>query len=110
MISLTRLNGAPFVVNSDLIKSLEASPDTMLTLIHGEKIVVLESCDEVIERMTAYRVKVLARLAQDLPDAAARLSAHSAGEADMAREAYQEFKRQGIVPDLAAVHRRRSQD
>ncbi len=110
MISLTRLNGASFVVNGDLIKSVEASPDTMLTLIHGEKIVVLESCDEVIERMTAYRVKVLARIARDLPDAAARLSAFSAGEAEKAREDFQEYKRQGIVPDLAAVHRRRAQD
>src|SRR5579875_4591 len=88
MIQLTRLNGAPFVVNSDLIKSIEASPDTMLTLIHGEKIVVLESCDEVMERMMAYRVRVLTRIAQDLPDAAARLSASAACGAEQAREDY----------------------
>ncbi len=44
MIHLTRLNGNPLVVNSDLIKYAESSPDTMLTLVNGEKIVVLESC------------------------------------------------------------------
>jgi len=38
MIELTRLNGTPIMLNSDLIKTAEASPDTMLTLINGEKI------------------------------------------------------------------------
>ena len=40
MIQLTRLNGTPLVVNSDLIKFIEQSPDTLVTLITGEKIVV----------------------------------------------------------------------
>ena len=42
MIELTRLNGNPMVLNSDLIKTAEASPDTMLTLITGEKLIVRE--------------------------------------------------------------------
>ena len=42
MIELTRLNGRPMVLNSDLIKTAEASPDTMLTLINGEKLIVRE--------------------------------------------------------------------
>ena len=42
MIELTRLNGTPIVLNSDLIKTAEASPDTMLTLINGEKLIVRE--------------------------------------------------------------------
>lgn len=58
MIHLTRLNGNPLVVNSDLIKYVEPSPDTMLTLVNGEKIVVLESCEEVIARTIAYRARV----------------------------------------------------
>jgi flagellar protein FlbD len=58
MIQLTRLNGNPLVVNSDLIKYAESSPDTMLTLVNGEKIVVLESCDEVVRRTIAYRARV----------------------------------------------------
>ena len=61
MIHLTRLNGNPLVVNSDLIKYAESSPDTMLTLLNGEKIVVLESCEEVIARTIAYRARVSAQ-------------------------------------------------
>ena len=59
MIELTRLNGNALVVNSDLIKFAEASPDTMLTLINGEKIMVRESCYEVLERVIAYRVRLV---------------------------------------------------
>jgi len=50
MIELTRLNGAQIVLNSDLIKTAESSPDTMLTLINGEKLIVRETCAEVSER------------------------------------------------------------
>jgi flagellar protein FlbD len=60
MIHLTRLNGNPLVVNSDLIKYAESSPDTMLTLLNGEKIVVLESCEDVVNRAIAYRARVFA--------------------------------------------------
>jgi flagellar protein FlbD len=58
MIQLTRLNGNPLVVNSDLIKYAEASPDTVLTLVNGEKIVVLESCAEVVRRTAEYRAQI----------------------------------------------------
>ena len=44
MIELTRLNGSRLAVNCDLIKYAEAAPDTMLTLVTGEKLVVLEPC------------------------------------------------------------------
>ncbi len=63
MIHLTRLNGNPLVVNSDLIKYAESSPDTMLTLVNGEKIVVLESCEEVVNRTSAWRARVLGEAA-----------------------------------------------
>ena len=66
MIHLTRLNGNPLVVNSDLIKYAESSPDTMLTLVNGEKIVVLESCEEVVRRTIAYRARVQAEAAGNL--------------------------------------------
>lgn len=60
MIQLTRLNGNPLVVNSELIKYAEASPDTVLTLTNGEKILVLESCAQVVERTVAWRARVAA--------------------------------------------------
>lgn len=67
MIELTRLNNSPLVVNSDLIKTAEAAPDTMLTLISGEKLIVREDCSEVIERVIAYRARLLAEVLQQLP-------------------------------------------
>jgi flagellar protein FlbD len=70
MIELTRLNGSPMVLNSDLIKTAEASPDTMLTLITGEKLIVREETSVVVERVLAYRARLLAEVARRLPDPA----------------------------------------
>lgn len=67
MIELTRLNGNPLMVNSDLVKTAEASPDTMLTLITGEKMIVRETCQEVMERIVAYRARLLADVTRRLP-------------------------------------------
>jgi flagellar protein FlbD len=67
MIELTRLNGNPMIVNSDLIKYAEASPDTMLTLINGEKIMVLETCQDVVDRVVKYRSRLLSEAARLQP-------------------------------------------
>ncbi|MGB0052465.1 MAG: flagellar FlbD family protein, partial [Terracidiphilus sp.] len=48
----------------DLIKTAEASPDTMLTLINGEKLIVREKMGEVVERILAYRARLLAVVAR----------------------------------------------
>jgi len=66
MIELTRLNGRSMVVNSDLIKTAEASPDTMLTLINGEKLIVREEIGEVVEKVLTYRARLLAVVAKRL--------------------------------------------
>jgi flagellar protein FlbD len=66
MIELTRLNGSPMLLNSDLIKTAEASPDTMLTLINGEKLIVREALREVLDRVLAYRAILLATTARKL--------------------------------------------
>ncbi|HMD87148.1 MAG TPA: flagellar FlbD family protein [Terriglobia bacterium] len=55
MIRLTRLNNRPLVVNSELIKFIENAPDTVITLVTGEKIVVLETAEEVMARIVEYR-------------------------------------------------------
>jgi flagellar protein FlbD len=81
MIELTRLNGSRLIVNCDLIKYAEASPDTMLTLITGEKLVVLEPSDEILLRTLAYRARVLAAA---WPEASSSLSAKSAHDAQKA--------------------------
>jgi flagellar protein FlbD len=59
MIRLTRLNNQALTVNSDLIKFVEQSPDTLITLVTGEKIVVRESSEEVIGRVIQFRRMVL---------------------------------------------------
>jgi flagellar protein FlbD len=59
MIRLTRLNNQSLTVNSDLIKFVEQSPDTLITLVTGEKIVVRESADDVLARVIAFRRSVL---------------------------------------------------
>jgi flagellar protein FlbD len=84
MIELTRLNGSLLVINSDLIKYAESSPDTMLTLINGEKIMVLESCQAVVERVIAYRARLLSevtRLGATALDAASVAGAAAAARA-----------------------------
>ncbi|MEB3237721.1 MAG: flagellar FlbD family protein [Candidatus Sericytochromatia bacterium] len=52
---MTRLNDQVIVVNADLVESLEATPDTVVTLTTDRKYVVRESVDELIERIIAYR-------------------------------------------------------
>jgi flagellar protein FlbD len=59
MIQLTRLNNHPLVVNSDLIKFVEQAPDTVITLVNGDKIVVRESAQDVLERVVQFRRSVL---------------------------------------------------
>ena len=54
MIKVSRLNGQQFIVNADLIKFIEEAPDTILTLTTGEKLIIKESMDELIDRIMAY--------------------------------------------------------
>ena len=75
MIQLTRLNGHKLFVNCDLLKYAEASPDTTLTLLTGDKLVVLETCAEVVERATAFHAGVLCMAWPDTANAPSGLIA-----------------------------------
>lgn len=55
MIKLTRLGGEEFILNAELIRYVEARPDTYVTLTIGERLVVQETMDEVLERAVAYQ-------------------------------------------------------
>lgn len=55
MIELTKLNNKKFVINSDLIETIEAMPDTTISLTTGNKFVVRESIPEIIHRIIAFR-------------------------------------------------------
>lgn len=54
MITVTRLNGQEFVLNADQIKLIEERPDTIITLINGDHVVVREATREIIERVIEY--------------------------------------------------------
>ena len=55
MIKLTRLDGQPFILNADIIRFVEARPDTFVTLQSGERIVVRENMDHVVELAIEYQ-------------------------------------------------------
>jgi flagellar protein FlbD len=54
MIIVTRLNGKPLVVNADLIRSVEENPDTTITLINGDHIIVRESMSDIVAKAIEY--------------------------------------------------------
>jgi flagellar protein FlbD len=55
MIKLTRLDGHPFILNADLIRYVEQRPDTFVTLVTGDRVVVSESMDRVVELAIDYQ-------------------------------------------------------
>lgn len=55
MIKLTRLDGEPFILNAELIKYVEARPDTYVTLTSGDRVVVGQSPDEVLRLAVEYQ-------------------------------------------------------
>ena len=90
MILVTRLNGAVFALNPDLIERVECTPDTVVTLVDGTKYIIAESVPEFIEQVRHYRASLIAQ--------ASRIEADpSAAESETADE--QDAK---IVP----LHRR----
>jgi len=61
MIHLTRINRLPFVLNSDLIEHMEATPDTVISLTNGQKFVVMEDINSVVDRVIAFRRSLYAQ-------------------------------------------------
>jgi flagellar protein FlbD len=55
MIRVTRLNGEEIVINDDLIEFVESTPDTIISLTDGKKIMVKEDPDEIIQRVATFR-------------------------------------------------------
>jgi flagellar protein FlbD len=82
MIQLTRLNSKALMVNSDLIKFVEQSPDTLVTLITGEKIVVREKASEVLSRVIDFRRSVLQGLSLTWDPSASHVSISKSLEID----------------------------
>jgi flagellar protein FlbD len=61
MIHLTRINRTPLILNPDLIENIQSTPDTVISLTTGRNYLVLEGPDEVIDRIVAFRRRVLDR-------------------------------------------------
>ncbi len=54
MITVTRLNGKPIIVNADQIRSIEENPDSTIALMNGDRIIVQENMDEIVARVIDY--------------------------------------------------------
>ena len=58
MIKLTRINKQEFYLNSDLIETMEMTPDTVITLVNGKKVIASESAEEIVEKIKNFRGKI----------------------------------------------------
>ncbi|MDF3820776.1 flagellar FlbD family protein [Leptospira sp. 96542] len=58
MVILHRLKGAEFVLNADLIETVEANPDTIITLVNEKKFIVQESVADVLEKVVTYKTRI----------------------------------------------------
>lgn len=63
MITVTRLNGAKLIVNAELIRYIESTPDTIITLTSDDRIMVKETADEVVRKCVEYG-RMLRRLVE----------------------------------------------
>lgn len=67
MIELTRLNGKKFLLNAELVETVEALPDTTLRLTNGKTYVVKEDCQSVLNALLGYRQGLIHGPFQSLP-------------------------------------------
>ncbi len=73
MIALRRLNGQEFVLNADLIETIESTPDTIIALTTGKKLIVKNSLEDVVRKTIKYKqlchqyVQVMQKPDSDLP-------------------------------------------
>lgn len=69
MIEVTRFNGSNFILNAELIETIEATPDTILTLTTKSKYVVKESVQDVVQKIFAYKRRLhVTNFGEDLDD------------------------------------------
>ena len=90
MITVTRLNGPAFALNPDLIERIEATPDTVITLVGGTNYVVVESVDELVARVRESKAAIIALVPPHRPTSAAarpaRRTGRRAGGIEMAKK------------------------
>ncbi|MCA0437361.1 MAG: flagellar FlbD family protein [Austwickia sp.] len=77
MITVTRRNGTTFALNPDLIERVEATPDTVVTLVSGTKYVVAETVDQIVAEVCNFRAAVLTASASPQVDPVPPVRLHS---------------------------------
>jgi flagellar protein FlbD len=77
VIRLTRINKSSLAINADLIKFVETAPDTVITLSTGEKVVVTESLEQIIDLIVRFRRLILTGI--PCPPLASHVEANSVG-------------------------------
>lgn len=82
MIQLTRINHVALVLNSDLIEHIEATPDTVISMTTGQKFMVRETADQVVERVIAFRRSICEGIAPCPLVTTQRITKASAGPPD----------------------------
>ena len=60
MIDVTAMNNKEFILNADHIEKIEEVPETLITLTNGKKYIVLESVEEVVDKVLKYKNKIVA--------------------------------------------------
>ncbi len=65
MIEVTRINDKAFMLNAEIIQTVEATPDTVITLTTGVKYIVKESCEEIRDKVIAYKHRIVAGVFSD---------------------------------------------
>jgi len=102
MITLTRLSGSMFALNADLIERVDATPDTVVTLVDGKKYVVTDSVDQIVSAVRRHRGEIIAMsnvLAFEHPGH----HAGHAGQAGPSGHRTDEPRRLGTVTELTEV-------
>lgn len=66
MIDVTRFNNTQFVLNAELIQTVEETPDTVITLTTGTKYVVKESCEEIKKEVLEYKKSIFGTLSENM--------------------------------------------
>jgi flagellar protein FlbD len=62
MIRVTRINHTPLILNSDLIEHMETTPDTVISLTNGQKYVVTEAAEDVVEKVVEFRRRLYSEI------------------------------------------------
>lgn len=81
MIALRRLNNSEFILNADYIEALESTPDTVISLVNGKKLVVKDPVEDVVRKAIRYRqlCNQTLQVVHRGPDESGRADVQSAG-------------------------------